>query len=119
MTVDTAIRPGTGTTVAAFSKVEVVAKLRELLITAAEADAALKGFTLPATLAGQVSAIVQLDSLEVVSLLCDIEPIVGFELKGSLVRAGGYQSVDQALEHLMPRIELAWDKHGKRAQRYG
>ena len=51
--------------------------------------------------------------LDVVSLLCDIEPIIGFELKDHLVRAGGYNSVNQAMEHLMPRIEKAWDKEWK------
>ena len=51
------------------------------------------------------------EPLDVVSLLCDVEPIVGFELKDSLVRAGGYNSVNQAMDHLMPQIETAFEKH--------
>jgi hypothetical protein len=112
MTIETIPKPaGTG---AAFPKAEVQAKLRELLLAAAQADAALKGITLPSDAAGQLSASIQLDSLEVVSLLCDIEPIVMFELKDSFVRSGGYPSIQQAMEHLMPRIEKAWQKHGSK-----
>jgi len=74
----------------------------------------MKGIKLPADVAAQAAASVRLDSLDVVSLLCDVEPIVGFELKDHLVRAGGYSSVNQAMDHLMPRIEKAWEKHGNK-----
>jgi hypothetical protein len=96
----------------AFPKTEIEAKLKEVLLDAAQSSAALKGITLPGDTAGQVSASVRLDSLDVVSLLCDIEPILNLELKGSLVRPGGYSSVNQAMDHLIPRIERAWEKHG-------
>jgi len=112
MTSETITKPAR--TGAAFPKAEVQAKLRELLLAAAQADAALKGITLPTDAAGRLSASVPLDSLEVVSLLCEIEPIVNFELKDSLVRSGGYSSIHQAMEHLMPRIEKAWQKHGSK-----
>jgi hypothetical protein len=112
MPVDTITKPSG--TVTAFPKGEVEAKLKGALIEAAQADAALKGIALPSDVAGQASASVRLDSLEVVSLLCEVEPVVGFELKDSLVRVGGYSSVNQAMEHLMPRIEKAWDKSGSK-----
>jgi hypothetical protein len=50
------------------------------------------------------------DSLVVVSILCAVEPIVGFELPESVVRAGGYTSVDSALGQLLPRLEKEWMK---------
>jgi hypothetical protein len=81
---------------------------------AALSEATLKGVTLPSDTTGQAAASVRLDSLEVVSLLCDIEPIVNSELKDSLVRSGGYSSVNQAMEHLMPRIEKSWEKNGNK-----
>ena len=112
MTVGTIAKAGGK--VAAFPKAEVEAKLKEVLLGAAQSDAALKGTPLPSDEAGQASASVQLDSLNVVSLLCDVEPIVGSELKDSLVRAGGYSSVKQAMDHLMPRIEKAWEKNGSK-----
>jgi hypothetical protein len=112
MTMETITQPP-GTRIA-FPTAEVQAKLKKLLLAAVQSEAALKGITLPSDAAGQMSASVQLDSLEVVSLLCEIEPIVNFELKDSIVRTGGYGSIQQALEHLMPGIEKAWHKHGSK-----
>jgi hypothetical protein len=106
--------PKTGT---GFPKVAVEAKLREMLIDAAEADAAISGTSLPADVPGKCAAAVRLDSLHVVSLLCDVEPIAGLELKDSLVRAGGYNSVNHAMEHLMPRIEKYWEKHASKGDK--
>ena len=110
MPVDTITRPGT---TKAFPKAIVEAKLRDALLASANSEALLKDVKLPDDLPGQAAASVRLNSLDVVSLLCDIEPIIGFELKDHLVRAGGYNSVNQAMEHLMPRIEKAWDKEWK------
>jgi acyl carrier protein len=110
MAVETISKPGTAA--ATFPKATVEAKLREVLLDAAQSDATLKGVTLPPHTTGKCGAVVQLDSLNVVSLLCELEEIVKFELKDSLVRAGGYTSVNQAMDHLMPRIEKAWEKNG-------
>jgi acyl carrier protein len=110
MTVETITKPAGART--AFPKAEVEAKLRHVLSEAAQSGAVLKGVALPR--AGQVAASLRLDSLDVVSLLCDIEPILRFELKDSLVRSGGYSSVNQAMEHLMLRIEKAWEKNGNK-----
>ena len=96
-----------------FPEDAVEAILKELLLTAAEADATLKGAALPSDAVGKAAAAAQLDLLEAVSLLCDIEPILKFELKDSLVRTGGYSSVNQAMTHLMPRIEKVWEKKWK------
>jgi hypothetical protein len=75
-------------------------------------DAQLKGLALPADKPGKFAAGIHLDSLGVIDLLCGLEPVVGFELKDSLVKAGGYKSINDAVEHLMPRIEKAWSKNG-------
>jgi acyl carrier protein len=69
---------------------------------------------LPDTTAGQYAAVVQIDSLCAVELLCEVEPIIGFELKDSIVRSGGYRSINEAISHVMPRIEAAWHKHAKK-----
>jgi hypothetical protein len=113
MTTDTLTKAVSTSTSTAFPKDAVEAILKELLLTAAEADATLKGAALPSDAVGKAAAAAQLDSLEVVSLLCDIEPILKFELKDSLVRTGGYSSVNQAMTHLMPRIEKVWEKKWK------
>jgi hypothetical protein len=100
-----------GATAPAFPKAAVEAKLKKVLLGAVQSEAALKGVALPVDTAGQAAASVRLDSLDVVSLLCEIEPIMKFELKDSLVRTGGYASVNQALDHLMPRLEKAWERN--------
>jgi hypothetical protein len=46
----------------------------------------------------------------VVDILCAVEPIVVFELPDSVVRAGGYRSVENVLGQLLPRIEKLWMK---------
>jgi hypothetical protein len=109
MAVDTIVKPSMSK---GFPSADVEAKLRDLLLDAVTADAQLKGIVLPADKPGKCAASIRLDSLGVVDLLCGLEPVVGFELKESLVKTGGYKSVDDAVEHLMPRIEKAWTKHG-------
>ena len=109
MAVDTIVKPAT---TKAFPGADVEAKLRDLLLEAVTSDAQLKGVALPADKPGKFAAGIHLDSLGVVDLLCGLEPVVGFELKDSLVKAGGYKSINDAVEHLMPRIEKAWTKNG-------
>ena len=101
------------TTTKTFPKSEVEAKLGEMLLDAVTSDAGLKGIMLPAEVPSILaSPSVQLDSLVVVDLLCGLDAIVGMELKDSLVKAGGYRTANEAIEHLLPRIEKAWLKNG-------
>ena len=93
-----------------FPKAAVEACLRDELIETIKAEAGVKGVALPTAPADIAKISFQVDSLVVVSILCTVEPIVGFELPDSVVRAGGYDSVDSALAHLLPRIEAQWIK---------
>jgi hypothetical protein len=95
---------------AAFPWTQVEARLHDELIAAVQAEAAVKQVALPATATGIAAASFEIDSLVVVSILCTVEPLVGFELPDSVVRAGGYSSVGSALEHLLPRIDALWTK---------
>ncbi len=97
-------------TVAPFPTAAVEACLRDELVETVKGEAAIKGVALPAAPTQIAQTPFQVDSLVVVSILCAVEPIVGFELPESVVRAGGYVSVDSALEHLLPRIEKLWTK---------
>ena len=65
----------------------------------------IRGVTLPAATGAIAQTLFQVDSLVVVSILCAIEPLVGFELPESVVRTGGYASVEQAIGQLLPKIE--------------
>lgn len=54
-----------------------------------------------------------IDSLLVVEVLLELEAQVPFELPESLVRAGGYDSVDEVVQHLMPKLQKRWSEHHK------
>jgi hypothetical protein len=96
--------------IAPFPLTAVEAKLRDELVEAVKIEASIRGMALPAAPADIAKAPVHVDSLVGVSILCAVEPIVGFELSESVVRAGGYTSVDSALGQLLPRLEKEWTK---------
>lgn len=52
-----------------------------------------------------------IDSLVAVELLIEIETNVGFELPMSLIKAGGYDSVDDVVQNLMPELKRQWEKY--------
>jgi hypothetical protein len=108
MSVATLTKPGS---TLVFPAAAVEARLRAALLKWVDSTGAMHGITLPTTTAGKYAAYIHLDSLGVVDLLCDVEPIVGFDLKDSIVRSGGYHSIDQAIGHVLPRIEAAWQRH--------
>lgn len=96
--------------IAPFPLAAVEAKLRDELVEAVKIEASIRGMSLPSTPVDISKVSVHVDSLVVVSILCTVEPIVGFELPESVVRAGGYTSVDSALGQLLPRLEKEWTK---------
>ncbi|MDE2166245.1 MAG: hypothetical protein KGJ66_07895 [Alphaproteobacteria bacterium] len=99
-------------TVPSFPTGEIEACIRDFLADEGAMQAALHGGAAPA--GGPGSAIGPqpvIDSLVVVEVLLEIEPKVPFALPDSLVRAGGYDSVDEVVQHLMPQLERRWRKH--------
>ncbi|OJU47148.1 MAG: hypothetical protein BGN99_03765 [Alphaproteobacteria bacterium 65-37] len=110
MTVGTLTPPSSGSVLAPFPAAAVEASLRSQIIQAVRDEASIKGITLPTSDVDLAKATFQVDSLVVVSILCVVEPVVGSELPESVVRTGGYRSVDSALYQLLPRIEAQWKK---------
>ncbi len=96
MAVAALARPVTPRVPAPFPAAAVEAGLRNELLEAVKAEAEIKGSALPATATDIAKTAFQVDSLVVVSILCKIEPIVGFELPDSVVRGGGYANPDVA-----------------------
>ncbi len=92
----------------AFPAAEVAACLIAELIEAAKMEAGIREINVPPTTVEQCAMQISIDSLVVVELLVAVEPILGFELKDSVVKPGGYNSVDEAKNHLMPRIQKEW-----------
>lgn len=93
---------------AVFPKAQVIAALTAELIEVAKSEAQVRGIALPPDNPKIIKAPVPMGSLSVVDTLCALEPIVGFELRESIVRTGGYNSIEAALEHLVPKIERVW-----------
>lgn len=96
--------------IVAFPAIAVAACLHDELAEAVKVEGSLKGITLPSAPADLAKASVPIDSLVAVSILSAVEPILGFELPDHLVRTGGYNSIESALGHLLPRIEQQWKK---------
>lgn len=94
----------------AFQAAAIEAALRDALISNVQDQATLYGTNLPESLSDVSKQSVSIDSLIVVEILCAVEPLVGSELPQRLVKEGGYGSVDQAVDHLMPKIEKVWQK---------
>jgi hypothetical protein len=53
----------------------------------------------------------EVSSQEAVDVFLELEPIVGFEIKGSkMIKSGGYESCDEFVKHLLPQIEARYAK---------
>lgn len=110
MAVNTLAPPPNLVATPVFPTAAVEADLRFELIEAIRAEAIIKGVALPTAAGAIAQTPFQVDSLIVVSILCVVEPLVGFELQESVVRTGGYTSVDQAVGQLLSLIEAQWKK---------
>ena len=93
-----------------FPAQSLEAILREELMAVAEAEADMNGFALPKEPGVAALAPVPMDSLVVVEILCSVEDVLGFQPKDATVRTGGYTSIQDALDHMMPRLEKQWLK---------
>ena len=95
----------------AFPVNDVTKALVDELLLIAKDEAQVRGIALPGDRPGMMAAAIPMDSLSVVATLVAIEKHLGFELKESIVRTGGYDSVQAAIDHLVPRIQVAWGMH--------
>lgn len=85
--------------------------LRAELTKVVREDATLTGRVLPLEASALSHMSVELDSLRVVSILCQLDELLGFKVKDAVVKDGGYTSIATALGHLIPRIEREWSRH--------
>jgi hypothetical protein len=76
-------------------------------------QAALHGGSSVGGVAGTIGPQPVIDSLVVVEVLLELETQVPFDLPESLVRAGGYDSVDEVVQHLMPKLQQRWNQYQK------
>jgi hypothetical protein len=56
---------------------------------------------------------VDVDSLTVVELLSNLDDILPFKVTESVVKAGGYGSIEAAVKHVVSRIDRKWNSYHK------
>jgi hypothetical protein len=101
----------TGATTTGFPNAAVAQCLHDELVAAVTAMAGIKNIPLPSNPSQIPTMPVQVDSLVCVDILCAVEPLLGgIELPESVVKTGGYGSIDSAIRNMIPRIEKEWKK---------
>ena len=110
MTTATTAKPKTQ---AAFPAQAIEASIRGFLAQEGAMQAVLHGVGAAGGSKGVIGPQPDIDSLVVVEVLLELETQVPFELPESLVQAGGYDSVDEVVQHLMPKLQLRWNQHHK------
>jgi hypothetical protein len=109
MTTITTAKPATAV---AFPAKAIEASIRGFLAQEGAMQAALHGGAAAGGPAG-IGPQPVIDSLVVVEVLLELETQVPFDLPESLVQAGGYDSVDEVVQHLMPKLQKQWSEHHK------
>jgi hypothetical protein len=85
--------------------------LRDELIAAVKAEARRRGSPLVGNASQLGKMAIEIDSLTVVETLCALDDVLPFQVDESVVRAGGYESIDEASTHVVGRIEAKWKQH--------
>lgn len=98
-------------TIPAYPAVDVAAVLRNELLGAIRRLFRRKGTALPKTDDEVVIMTIEIDSLTVVELLSSLDDILPFEVTESVVKAGGYHSIEAAVKHVTGRIETKWNRY--------
>jgi len=106
----TTIAPGVKT-ITAYPAADVAATLRHEVLAAVRRRYRRKGLPLPKEDAAVAALPIEIDSLTVVELLSSLDDILPFQVTESVVKAGGYGSVEAAVGHVTARVESKWNKH--------
>jgi hypothetical protein len=98
-------------TVPLYPAAAVAAILQEELLRAVRARFRRKAQPLPKADNEVVALGAEIDSLTVVELLSALDDILPFRVTESVVKAGGYGSIEGAVKQVVGRIETKWKKH--------
>jgi acyl carrier protein len=98
-------------TVPPYPAAAVTAVVREELLRAVRSRFRRKGQALPIADNEVVAFALEIDSLTVVELLSSLDDILPFKVTESVVKAGGYGSIEAAVNHVADRIEIKWHKY--------
>ena len=98
-------------TIPTYPAADVAAVLRHELLAAIRRRFRRKGTPLPKKDDEVVIMTIEIDSLTVVELLSSLDDVLPFEVTESVVKAGGYNSIEAAVRHVTGRVESKWNKH--------
>ncbi len=102
---------GSATRIQVYPTNHVARTLRRELIDSIRAIARRKGTVVPKDDASLVAANVEIDSLSVIEILCVLDEILPFEVGESVVRPGGYGSIQEAVDDVTACVKNEWIKH--------
>jgi hypothetical protein len=98
-------------TIPLYPAAAVAAVMQEELLRAVQSRFRRKGQPLPTADNEVVVLAVEIDSLTVVELLSSLDDVLPFKVTESVVKAGGYGSIEAAVNHVVGRIETKWNKY--------
>jgi hypothetical protein len=97
--------------VPAYPATGVASLIREELLDAIRKTYKRKGLPLPSDDASVLTLPIEIDSHTVVEALPVLDDILPFKVTESVVKAGGYDSIDGAVKHVAGRVEKKWNEH--------
>jgi hypothetical protein len=103
----------TAQTIPPYPATAVAAVMQEELLRAVRSRFRRKGQPLPIADDEVVILAIEIDSLTVVELLSNLDDILPFKVTESVVKAGGYGSIEAAVKHVVIRVETRWNKYHK------
>ena len=98
-------------TIPAYPAANIAAVLRHELLGVIRRRFRRKGTPLPKKDGEVLIITIEIDSLTVVELLSSLDDVLPFEVTESVVKAGGYNSIEAAVQHVTGRVESKWNKH--------
>jgi hypothetical protein len=105
------INATTTETALAYPAIAVATALNDELVTAVRSAAKRKSLVLTNNDKELANTAIDIDSLAVIEILCVLDDILPFQVSECVVRAGGYKSIKDAIEQLVPMVEHEWIKH--------
>ncbi|WP_296739080.1 hypothetical protein [Mesorhizobium sp.] len=95
----------------AYPAAGVSSLMRDELLNAIRSTYRRKGLPLPPDDASVVAKPIEIDSQLVVETLQVLDDILPFKVTESVVKAGGYGSIEAAVAHVTGRVEKKWSEH--------
>jgi hypothetical protein len=95
----------------AYPAAGVASLMQEELLNAIRRTYKRKGLPLPPDDASVIVKPIEIDSQLVVEALNVLDDVLPFKVTESVVKAGGYGSIDGAVKHVTGRVEKKWGEH--------